>query len=589
MEIIRFEWTIKRLLQTKVNFGISIRNFFNTLDNSILGLWVFIYSFCIIIFTLFFAILFDKHLSADGAHYFVEILQTHTFTYIDWTRQFANYISQTLLVLGVILGIKDIEFLIKLFGISLLIPYILTFLLSLFALRGEDKSPIFFMLISMITINLTSDFLLVGEGHLVALLSWPILFFLLRKKSLINWDIFFLFSLMVLYTRLYSAAVIPASFFMFIAFFRILNTSLISQKIYYFIAMLLAMIAEAISIYSILYPRSIENKEAFTTIILQSLYTPEVITSIFFLIFFFLGWFFRKQVLVWITFIPILFFILYVMCTDYSISVSTSFGNRSLVLSLLPLLLLMTILSYWKEKKMDITLYAIFIGFVLVMSFTNILNTIQWNKYRHKTINILQTQSGFIPIEETFIRDSKYIWSWTNSELSVIWSKGCVKTIILNENKIGWEPYNPLHNKILTSYVCYSISDYYDNIFTKKIPFNSTDVIFRGWSYPERTHRWSLGKKSKIFFNIKNIEQSKGLVRLNFGTLGKQQIKIFINGKNIANGIFHGNTNIIFNFNPNILKDDSFNIIEFKFTNAHKPNNSDSRVLAMALKYLMIE
>ena len=77
-----------------------------------------------IITTLAISIIFDKHLSADGSHYFVNILETYNFTYIDWSRQFANYISQALLVLGVNLGIKNIDFLKVIFGISLIIPYV---------------------------------------------------------------------------------------------------------------------------------------------------------------------------------------------------------------------------------------------------------------------------------------------------------------------------------------------------------------------------------------------------------------------------------------------------------------------------------
>ena len=50
---------------------------------------------------------------------------------------------------------------------------------------------------------------------------------------------------------------------------------------------------------------------------------------------------------------------------------------------------------------------------------------------------------------------SPYEWGWINEELSVILSKGCVKTIVLNAKNISWEPAGPPQHFILKSYVCY--------------------------------------------------------------------------------------------------------------------------------------
>lgn len=567
----------------------KIMNHVTKPNKSTYRLWVLIYAFILIILTLSITIIFDKHLSADGVHYFVLILETQTFTYVDWTRQFANYISQILLVLAVNLGIKDLNSLSMLFGISLLLPYFLAFLLSLFALRGEDKSIILFALISMITINLTSDFVLIGEHHLLTLLSWPILFFLLRRVPLVSWDVFFLFGLMFLYTRLYSTAVVPAAFFMFIALFRVWYAPLLSQKIYYSIAATFSMVAASISIYSILYPRSLENKEGFAKIIMQSLYTPEIIASIFFLVLFFAGWFFRQQILVWAAMIPIILFAIYTGYTDYAITAIQSFENRSLALTLLPPLLLMATILHWKQREANRTIYIVFLGFVLIMLFSNILNTMKWNQFRHQVINVLQEHKGFIHVEDTPIATSPYSWFWTNSLLSVVWSNGCVKTVILNGENIGWEPPVPPQEFILKSYVCYSNTLRLD--YQKHILFNSSKVVFAGWSHPEKDHMWSLNKKSKIIFSaIKQYQNLQGLLSLHIGTLGEQKIKVTINDKYIGSQKVNGwNKDIQFKFDPEILNKNQVNIIKFEFPNAHKPNNGDPRVLAMALKSFMIE
>lgn len=414
-----------------------------------------VYAFSIIILALSISIFFDKHLSADGAHYFALILETHTFTYIDWTRQYANYFSQLLLVIAVNSGINDIDILRTIFGMSVLLPYILVFLFSLFALRGEDKSVILFVLISMITINLTSDFILVGEHQALALLSWPILFFLLRRTLLTWWDALFLFGLMFLYTRLYATALVPAVFFIVIAFWRMRNTLLIPQKVYYFVAFVFATIAAIISAYAILYPRSPGNKAGFSQVILQSICIPEVITSFIFLILFFCGWFFKRRILIWAAMIPVVIFIGYVISTKYVITAEQSFGNRSLVLTLLPFLLFMAIALHHKQVKADVTVYVAFMVFISIMAYDNFLSTVQWNHFRHQMLSVLHTRHGFVRMEDTPMNISPYKWSWTNSELSAIWSGGCVRTIVLNAENIGWEPGGPPQTFILKSYICY--------------------------------------------------------------------------------------------------------------------------------------
>jgi peptidoglycan/LPS O-acetylase OafA/YrhL len=123
-----------------------------------------------------------------------------------------------------------------------------------------------------------------------------------------------------------------------------------------------------------------------------------------------------------------------------------------------------------------------------------------------------------------------------------------------------------------------------------KISFKSNDVLYTGWSYPEDYHRWSIGNSSTIKFNLKNTDDIDGILELHISTLGEQEITLIINNHNISSQIVNSSdTNITFNFYPHILNTNSINIIEFKFINAHKPSNGDSRILAMALKYFMLK
>jgi len=111
-----------------------------------------------------------------------------------------------------------------------------------------------------------------------------------------------------------------------------------------------------------------------------------------------------------------------------------------------------------------------------------------------------------------------------------------------------------------------------------------------GWSGAEKTFRWNNGKIASIFFEVTKDVSYTGKLNLNFGTHKKQKIIIYLNNQKIAHETFNTNDiNVTFLFNPKILKVNDINIIKLEFPNAQKPNNLDSRILAMSLKALSIE
>jgi len=124
----------------------------------------------------------------------------------------------------------------------------------------------------------------------------------------------------------------------------------------------------------------------------------------------------------------------------------------------------------------------------------------------------------------------------------------------------------------------------------KTILFNSHNFILFDWYHPEATIIWSKNGSSKIKFHVNNINTFIGLVHFHIGTLGKQEIKLTINNQYIGSKtVDSSDTNITFKFDPKLLSSDAINTIKFEFPDAHKPNNGDQRVLAMALKSFSIE
>ena len=126
----------------------------------------------------------DKHLSTDGVNRFCDILDNKDFTYWAWSRQFVSFLTEWPLVLAVKSGITDIPILLKWFAFGIYLPYLISFLICIYALRDENKTLLLFFLASMVAINLSSDYILAGEHHVMVNMSWQIIFILLRRTCL---------------------------------------------------------------------------------------------------------------------------------------------------------------------------------------------------------------------------------------------------------------------------------------------------------------------------------------------------------------------------------------------------------------------
>ncbi len=132
---------------------------------------------------------------------------------------------------------------------------------------------------------------------------------------------------------------------------------------------------------------------------------------------------------------------------------------------------------------------------------------------------------------------------------------------------------------------------------SKDILFSDDRLIFPHWLL-EKTVRWSLGKESMMLFHIKDTSSISGKLKLRLGTLGMQKITLSINGNRVGTQTINSflippanawDADIVFSFDPKILKTDEVNTIKFELPNARKPDNGNQFVIAIALKTLRIE
>ena len=397
----------------------------------------------------------DKHLSGDGVHLFTIILDSSDFTHIAWSRQFADYLTEWPLVLAVNLGINDIPILIKVFALGIYLPYLISFGICIYALRNEKKVLLLFFLTSIVAIDLASDYILTGPHHVVANISWPIILILLRRNALTRVDGFLLWVLLILFSRLYETAIIPAFIYSVMSFVRLYYHRQKEQKIIIGGALLLCFLASAISLYFIISPRDPANRASFIRGIIAVLRNPDALWAASFILIYGIGLLLKKRILIMSAVSPLVVYAFVNLVLNQSVTADVSFSSRTLSVTLLPILLAGAILVWYSKRELDRTGMLVFVVFISVMVAGNLYNAKNWNNFRHEMIHLVKTHQGYIPIEETELKDNPYRWSWNNPELGLVWSAPCVKAILLNQHDVHWEPFNPRETLVLKNYLQY--------------------------------------------------------------------------------------------------------------------------------------
>jgi len=232
----------------------------------------------------------DKHLSLDGVNYFFHVLQNEGFANIAWSRRYTEYLTEWPLVLSVALGLSDIPSLTKVFGLGIFFPYLLSFGLCWLITGQEDRALLLFPLASFIGFNLLSDYDVIADHHVLAIMTWPIMLLLVKHRPLEWREGLLLWVLIFAYSRMYETAVLNAFLFSLILITRISCFKVRRETIICGVALALFAVVVYISIQYIVNPRSPTNRGAFLDSVLVNQRNWEAVATNCFLGIFFLGW-----------------------------------------------------------------------------------------------------------------------------------------------------------------------------------------------------------------------------------------------------------------------------------------------------------
>ena len=392
--------------------------------------------------------------SADGAYAFSRVLEAKTCYLPIWSRAHADCILQLPLVLAVQGGITDFPSLSAFYHVGLFLPFLLSFALCWFACRpARNNVLLLFPLVSYILVSLAAASHLSGQGQVLAVFAWPVLFLLLRP----DWtrlDAVLLLLLLLLLCRVYEAY-LPSGLLYLALVVRRLRFAQAGERSALIIALVLVLVGLGIAGYMAVFPSSVRNRHDFIVgmvrevprhpLLLISLAAVLALAAALYVP--------RRRVLL---VLPLLFGLgsIGLSAAGRIATAGTSFNSRSLTGTLLPLLLLTAVVVQRRQVHLEsrswflagATLVALIAGYVVSWS--------AWRDFRKDFVTVLESRTGYVPVSETIVARNGQRWLWTTPLLSILWAPSCVRTI-LEGTWPGWRPFDPRDSLPLQNRVRY--------------------------------------------------------------------------------------------------------------------------------------
>ena len=410
------------------------------------------------------SIVSGKQFSADGAYYFLDILERHDFTRIDWHRQFANYLTQWPLVAALRFGLSRPEALRLTFGIGHLLSYPVAYV----AIRWQVKKGATPMLLyayafGLLSLSLSSDFVLMGEHQLLLPLAAPILAFLMSPCLFTVAEWCFAIVLSFLLIRIYEPALFIFALLFVVVFTKgrkDLYQALQQQDCGLLAAVGLCMmcwlVGIGISLDGILHPRDPANRGAFAAAVIHVTANPVLRMTAISLFLFCAGIRFpRLRTVLLVAAFSVAFLVYRDRFALFNAQVS--FDSRVMVLSL-PVLFGAGI---WIPRRFSLSAREnLWFGLIFLAPVAvDIAGTDVWRDFAHK-VQVLAVceDNGLVPAKVHGLDQHPASWNWTFPSLSIVLGAPHVGSILENSKDVKWQPFDPAVDLPLRAFAGYDRS-----------------------------------------------------------------------------------------------------------------------------------
>jgi hypothetical protein len=416
------------------------------------------------------AISVQEQFFADGAHYFLKLLEERWFIYAeDFPRHHAHYLTQGPVVALMAMGVNDFDLLCGAFGIGMFLPPLLGLGASLYALRDLDVRWMIFPVLAVFAVSANESFVTSSESYVTAALFWPLLLLLVFRTRYGAIDSVVLLVTGLLFIRTYESVAVYGAMLCCVLLLQARKHWRGSSALTHFSwgALLVILLAGmAIATHSTLYPRAAANRSDFIASFAKIGQHWPFLVSLGFVVAV-LGFAafdaHGESTLPWRATLVVLapaaaFVALTPAILPEAMRPGMHYASRSAIVLTPPVLGLALVLLARRGGIGDVSWRRMWqlVALLAVGQVTwQVLAASQWAGFRKVFREQLATHRGVVAYETTPLgRDGVGIqlmldltWRWTQPTLSVLWAdKHVVSSIVLNNaitERGHWQPFDP--------------------------------------------------------------------------------------------------------------------------------------------------
>lgn len=420
----------------------------------------------------------SRGLVADGAFYFVTLLQDPWPTTFEHGRVAAHALTQWPLVLALQLGVTDLRGLRLIHSVGLFYLGPLHLLLCWWFVRKGEEHDLFWPLLSLFAGSINAWFTVITEAHVLTWLFWPLVIFLIHGDLRHRWQTAVFALLTIASATAYETMALQGLLLAGLALARRSEKAGAAAWAWTAVAGWF-LLGAGIGAYFAVNPRSPENRGGFISGMLRftgtgredlnypvllsfvvlALVTVVLLAGPFRLRLFqsLLGGLAAAGILIamW----PIL--------EPESLRPIQQFQARAWI-GLLPIgLALLMLLS--RRRLLKPAAFRMALGFLLVLGLTQLtwqmVATAQWYGYTRVFRDELARHAGFVPFESSELARERIgiqalrhlTWNYTNGFMSIALAPSGQVASIIGVPKGMWQPFDPTDPKALPNLARYGV------------------------------------------------------------------------------------------------------------------------------------
>ncbi|MFH1078734.1 MAG: hypothetical protein V1766_00490 [Pseudomonadota bacterium] len=400
---------------------------------------------------------------ADGAYFFVHLLETGNFLQLNPNRMNAHYATQFLPVMAIkILGIRDYALLSYLYGINLYLPQLVSLAICYSLVKKDNAFLMVFPLLSLFGVSMNGSLVAISQSHVMTSVFWPIIFYVTLKERVSLKDSFIFFALVLVFMKSYESALFLGPILAFISFQKIVRKGG-AQKILWGVATTLFFASAMIALREILHPYDAGNRMNFIMSVFElHRHYPAVLSMCFMILIFISS--FRPELLkrhfipiacalfacmMLVSFSPIIYPHVIMPYLQYNARVMTAYVIPPMAIFLY--LIVNNRISVPRDSWNRIGILVAILIFGQIS--WHLITASQWNGFRKVFKQELSQHSGRVSFQDSILSRNRvgkqlvgpFLWNWSVPTLSILWSNGGnVSTIITNNPEYrAWEPFDP--------------------------------------------------------------------------------------------------------------------------------------------------